>query len=82
MSQWWKQYPVGSTRSPNAPFGDPDPRFGVGARVRLREKPALIRRVLAVEWHSYRWEFAYIVETTALSPFQPYWFAEQLIAVG
>ncbi len=81
MSQWWKQYPVRGSRSPYPPDGVPDPRFVVGASVRLRGKPELIRRVLAVEWHSIRREFSYIVETTAPLPFQPYWFAEQLLVV-
>jgi hypothetical protein len=79
---WWKLYPVrGNGWVPHPPKSHdrPDPRFAVGAAVRLRGKPASVRRVLGVEWHGIRREFSYIVETSAPTPFRPYWFAEQLV---
>jgi hypothetical protein len=81
MAAWWKLYPVrGNEWVPRSPSvaDHPDPRFAVGVAVRLRGKPEQIRRVLAVEWHSIRREFSYIVETAAQQPFVPYWFAGQL----
>ncbi|MBM3982700.1 MAG: hypothetical protein FJ304_21000 [Planctomycetes bacterium] len=81
VAVWWKLYPVrgnGWVPHVRSPADHPDPRFTVGAPVRLRGKPALVRQVLAVEWHGIRREFSYIVETTAAPPFQPYWFAAQL----
>jgi hypothetical protein len=76
---WWKLYPVRGRRSPYPPGDDdlPDPRFAVGAAVRLKGKPAAVRRVLAVEWHWIRREYCYVVETSA-ARFRPYWFAAQL----
>jgi len=47
--------------------------------VRLIGRPARIRRVLKAEWHRHRQRFVYIVETSAPPPFEPYWFAEQLV---
>ena len=85
MAAWWKLYPVrgnGWVPHPQSPADRPDLRFAVGAAVRLRGKPALVRRVLAVEWHWIRREFSYIVETSAAPPFQPYWFAGQLAVAG
>jgi hypothetical protein len=82
---WWKLYPVrGNGWVPHPPTAadQPDPRFPVGAAVRLRGKPALVRRVLAVEWHWIRREFSYIVETSAARTFRPYWFAGQLTGAG
>jgi hypothetical protein len=46
--------------------------------VRLRGKPEKIRRVLKSEWHRHRYEFVYVVETSAPQSFDPYWFIEQL----
>jgi len=79
---WWKLYPVRGSRLPYPPGPDdhPDPGFAVGTSVRLRGKPAQIRRVLQVEWHWIRREYSYIVETSA-SRFRPYWFAAQLDVV-
>lgn len=80
---WWKLYPVrGNGWTPHEPQPEdrPDPRFAVGAMVRLQGKPDLVRRVLAVEWQAIRREFSYIVETSASLPFQPYWFAGQIAA--
>src|SRR5207249_37553 len=77
--EWWKLYPVRGSRLPHPPGVNdrPDPRFAVGVAVRLRGKPARVRRVLAVEWHWIRREYAYVVETSA-ARFRPYWFAAQL----
>jgi hypothetical protein len=76
---WWKLYPVRGCRLPHAPGARdrPDPRLAVGAAVRLRGKPDLVRRVLEIEWHRIRREYCYVVETSAVR-FRPYWFAGQL----
>ena len=78
-SPWWKLYPVRGRRLPYPPGKDDraDPRFGVGAAIRLKGKPALVRRVLQGEWHWIRREYCYIVETSA-TRFRPYWFAAHL----
>src|SRR5262245_35016315 len=78
-SAWWKLYPVRGCRLPHPPGDDdrPDPRFSIGAAVRLKDKSALTRRVLEIEWHWIRREYCYIIETSALR-FKPYWFAAQL----
>lgn len=82
---WWMLYPVrGDGWPPHKPGPEdrPDPRFPVGATARLRGRPGAVRRVLAVEWHSIRREFAYVVETSATGSFRPYWFAAQLLVAG
>ncbi len=78
---WWKCYPVrgnGWNPYPTGSDDRPDSRFRVGVEVRLLGKPAQVRKVLKVEWHSIRREYSYIVETSAGSRFRPYWFAAQL----
>jgi hypothetical protein len=78
---WWKCYPVrGNGWRPHPPGQDdqPDPRFPVGAVVRLLGNPARARKVLRVEWHAIRREYSYIVETSACDRFSPYWFSAQL----
>ncbi len=59
----------------------PDPRLVAGTLVRLVGKPAQARRVIKSEWHSHQRVYVYIIETTAPTPFEPYWFAEQLEVV-
>jgi hypothetical protein len=51
--------------------------------VRLRGKPERRRRVIAVEWHPYRYQYVYVVETSAPPYFQlsPYWFYDQVFLV-
>ena len=44
----------------------------------MKGKPDRTRRVLACEWHWIRYEFVYVVETSARKHFKPYWFADQL----
>jgi hypothetical protein len=61
---------------------DARPSLDVGASVTLNGKPASIRRVLATEWHAHRYQFVYIVETSAPDNFRPYWFLAQLTVVG
>jgi hypothetical protein len=48
----------------------------------LRGKPAAVRRVLSVDWHATRREWAFVVETSAPGGFEPYWFAGQLVGVA
>lgn len=89
---WWRYYPRPS-RSPrvNEPPQDFHPVLQVGDLVRLKGKPEVVRRVLGIEWHCYRYEYVYIVETSASrfyyeaearshNPSWPYWFAPQLLA--
>ena len=81
---WWKQYPWRGSRVPRplGPTDSPDPKLAPGTFVRLKGKPQHLRRVLGSEWHRIRYEFVYFVETSARSPFRPYWFANQLEVVG
>jgi hypothetical protein len=90
FSNWWKYYP--KVPAPDShvfePPPDLQPAFQIGDVVRLRGKPDRLREVLAIEWHFYRGEFAYIVETSAAHrfvwarPHSPYWFAPQLQLEG
>lgn len=77
---WWRSYPNVESRQPRQPTPDdvPDQRLDPGASIRLKGKPDRVRRVLKVEWHSHRYQYVYIVETSAPAPFEPYWFADQL----
>jgi len=78
---WWRQFPKIELRPCRAasPSDCPDARFPVGAVVRLVERPKRVRRVLRVEWHWYRQQFVFVIETSAPPQFEPYWFAAQLI---
>lgn len=76
---WWVQYPQPSCAEPQLrPGPDQRPVFREGDVVWLRGKPDRPRRVLAVEWHMHRYQFVYVVQTSAPSGFRPYWFAPQL----
>lgn len=79
---WWRQFPVIESRPCIGPSpGDrPDPRFPLGAAVRLVGRHERVRRVLRYEWHWHRQQFVF-VETSARPPFEPYWFAAQLVGV-
>jgi hypothetical protein len=87
---WWKYYAKVPERDrfAFAPPPNSAPAFQIGDLVRLTGKPDRLRQVLAIEWHSYRQEFAYVVETSApdkfvwARPHSPYWFAPQLILEG
>lgn len=60
------------------PFGDP-PKYKVGDIIRFIEKPERARKILKIEWHSHRYRWVYIVETSAsdLGIFRPYWFDDK-----
>jgi hypothetical protein len=82
---WWVQYPKPScSRCVGEPPKFLQSIFKVGDIVRLKGKPARSRQVLEVQWHCHRYEFVYIVETSAPSTFgyrdNPYWFAPQLVS--
>jgi hypothetical protein len=82
---WWKYYPKPSkSKLVSEPFPHMRPAFQIGDFVRLKGKPEKVRKVLYIDWHGYRYEFVYIVETSAPAIFSfgltsPYWFAPQLI---
>ena len=57
------------------------PALAVDTVVILNGKPDRKRRILDSEWHWHRYEFVYIVETSAPDYFRPYWFAAQLSVV-
>lgn len=78
MSNWWMQFPKIESRKPREPAPGEHPRLSSGAIVRLRDKPDRLRRVVRTEWHRHRYEFVYVVETSAPRQFEPYWFYEQL----
>lgn len=77
MNKWWMQFPRIESRRAREPAPGQRPRLEPGAVVRLRGKPDKRRCVLKTEWHRHRYEFVYIVETSATG-FRPYWFYEQL----
>jgi len=60
---------------------DAKPSLDVGTVVLLTGKPDRPRRVLSAEWHGHRYEFVYVVETSAPDDFRPYWFLAQLTVV-
>jgi hypothetical protein len=76
---WWVQYPEPSCSARRSePSADLQPLYSVGDLVRLVGKPDCIREVLVVEWHCHRYEYVYVVETSAQA-IVPYWFAPQLV---
>ncbi len=78
---WWMSFPhIESRPLIVQPFGAP-PRYNIGDVVRFKEKPKRLRKVLKIEWHSHRYQWVYIVETSASDGgryFEPYWFEEKL----
>jgi hypothetical protein len=83
IAPWWRLYPLAERRVPLPPGPGDRPRLRVGDLVRLRGKPEHCRRVIAVEWHQYCYQYVYVVETSAPPYFQlcPYWFYDQLLEV-
>jgi hypothetical protein len=76
---WWVQYQKPScSKMVVSPLPGVTPAFQEGQLIRLRGKPEKPRRVLAVEWHRHRYEFVYVVETSAPIWLRPYWFGPQL----
>ncbi|WP_144059446.1 hypothetical protein [Rhodopirellula sp. SWK7] len=81
-SPWWRHFPrVESRKCCSMPVGA-SPELTVGTIIKLAGKPDRTRRILDSEWHLHRYEFVYIVETSAQNNFRPYWFAAQLTVVG
>lgn len=82
--KWWKQFPQTElSRVPRqATFDDqPDQNLLPGTAVRIKGKPDRPRQIVRYEWHWIRYQFVYVVETSAPFGFEPYWFAEQLEVV-
>lgn len=75
---WWKHFPHTESRSPRDPTTVDQPALQAGDVVRLKLKPDIARRVIKVQWHAHRYEYVYVIETSARSPFEPYWFLGQL----
>ena len=80
-NRWWASFPkIESRRLIPEPFGPP-PIYKIGDLVRLRLRPMLSRRVLKVEWHAHRYQWVYVIETSAMTKkcrIDPYWFADKL----
>lgn len=80
-NSWWMSFPeIESRKLISEPFGDP-PTFKVNEMVKLIQKPERTRKVLKVEWHGHRYQWVYIIETSASdkkSYFEPYWFEDKL----
>ncbi len=78
---WWMSFPkIESRKIITKPFGPP-PKFKVNDKIRFREKPDRVRKMLKVEWHKHRYQWVYIVETSASDEgqfFEPYWFDDKL----
>lgn len=78
---WWMSFPkIESRELKSVPDGDP-PAFDIGDRVILKEKPLRKRRILKIEWHYHRYQWVYIIETSASDLggyFEPYWFEDKL----
>lgn len=66
---------------PTTPKGEP--QLCVGETVRLKRKPARVRRVLRTEWHVQRQIWTYIVETRRIHPhrFEPKFSRDELEVV-
>lgn len=78
-SPWWKHFPRTENRKCHPRPGPADRQeLQPGDVVRLKLKSELPRRVIRSEWHCHRYEFVYIIETSAQPPFEPYWFFDQL----
>lgn len=78
MNTWWMRFPNKDSREPKNPDPQALPKMHVGDLVHLKAKPDKGRKVLFVEWHFYRHEYVYIIETSAPLNFRPYWFFDQL----
>lgn len=75
---WWLSYPKIESRKFKAKPDFAKPELDVGQYVLLAGKPDRPRKILETEWHAHRYEFVYIVETSA-QYFKPYWFRDKLI---
>jgi hypothetical protein len=81
VAPWWMSYPkIESRLFKSKPFSA-KPELQVGQYVLLTGKPDKPRKIIATEWHAHRYEFVYIVETSA-KYFKPYWFRDKLIVQG
>lgn len=79
---WWMSYPkIENRKIKPKPFGPP-PKYSVGDKIRFTiKKRERTREILKVEWHSHRYEWVYVVETSATDlgkDFEPYWFEDKL----
>jgi hypothetical protein len=76
---WWMSYPKIESRKLKAKplFAKPD--LEVGQYILLSGKPDKPRKILEIEWRAHRYEFVYIVETSAEN-FKPYWFRDKLVS--
>lgn len=78
---WWMSFPkIESRKLIFEPFGEPA-AFKVGDIIRLKHKPERSRKVLKVEWHMHRYQWVYVVETSANDKgwyFEPYWFEDKI----
>ena len=82
LAPWWALFTDNESRECRSEPDGACPELEIGTMVRLTGKPELKRRVIGAEWHSHRYEFVYIVETSAEGWFRPYWFLAQLTVVG
>ena len=80
-SPWWRHFPRTESRTSRPMPDGAQPVLAVDSFITLNGKPERVRRVLAAKWHAHRYEFVYIVETSAPDHFQPYWFFGQLTIV-
>jgi len=82
QAPWWRHFPRTESRTYRPQPPDAKPALEVGIFVLLTGKPDRPRRVLSSEWHGHRYEFVYVVETSAPNNFKPYWFIAQLAVVA
>lgn len=77
---WWRKFKKVESRKLKFPKGDEQKFLEIGQSVRLVGKPEKLRKVIKIEWHYHRYEYVYIVETSAIGQgrnFEPYWFLSQ-----
>ncbi len=78
---WWMSFPkIESRKLMLEPFGEPA-KYKVGDVIRFKYKPERNRKILKVEWHMHRYQWVYIVETSATDSgwyFEPYWFEDKI----
>ena len=75
--KWWMQFPKIESRKTIMKPVDKKPDWLPGSYVSIKLKPEKKRMIIKAEWHRHRYEFVYVIETSAIN-FEPYWFSAQL----
>jgi hypothetical protein len=79
MKWWMSRDPATGPRAPRQPDSGDVPEYAVGDCVRLKSRPAMVRKIVRVEWHAMRHCYVYVVETNSERWNPAYWFSDQLL---